>query len=57
MNMNTEEINIDNIIDINISQYSKMEQHISDRINCSSNVNISKLLRDISLSNSYDFFS
>lgn len=55
--MNTEAIRIDNIIDINISQYSKMEQHISDRINCSSNVNISKLLRDISLSNSYDFFS
>lgn len=57
MNMNTEAINIDNIIDINISQYSKMEQHIFDRINCSSNVNISKLLKDISLSNSYDFFS
>lgn len=57
MNMNTEAINIDNIIDINISQYSKMEQHIFDRINCSSNVNISKLLRVISLSNSYDFFS
>lgn len=36
MNMNTEAIRIDNIIDINISQYSKMEQHISDRINCSS---------------------